>query len=176
MAEKQTYLETIEDIQALYGRLRDEHNLPHLRIQHAARRGTSPLLQMLSFSKIQATMKRDVFVGYFLSLNGPVPPASSGSFIEVVQQGQKCTFSTEELVNLNLRCQESLEEIFLLTARYYSSLYFSSFHWSIERPHSRSFAKRARGATRMRSQPHRCNLQTLRLHRYIYFSLTTTLR
>ena len=66
----------------------------------------------MSGLRLQYTAKR----GYFLScpLNTPPPP---NAFVQITKSGKKFNFSSEELLHLNMRTRESMEEIFMLTAR-----------------------------------------------------------
>ncbi len=58
-----------------------------------------------------------LLLGHFFTtpLSSPPPP---DAFIQISKQGRKWQFSSKELSNLNLRCRDSLEEIFMLTSRY----------------------------------------------------------
>lgn len=90
---RKTYSETIEDIHNLVNSYKDEYSIPSLKVNFSARRG--------HFLTMDAKAMK----------NNTLPPI----FIQVSRQKDKISCSTEDLIRLNQRNNDSLNEISLLS-------------------------------------------------------------
>lgn len=87
------------DMQLLLKHYREEYNIPTLKLQYNARRG------------------------HFFSLDESNVAILPDIFIQIVKKGKKLTASTEDLIRLNQRSNDSLSEISLMTERLLSIYY-----------------------------------------------------
>jgi DNA mismatch repair ATPase MutS len=97
---RRQYSETIEEINSLVKELQETTGISSLKLKHSLKRG------------------------YYLIMESKEKPTSHHVFIQVMKKKNSFHCSTENLISFNFKMKELLEEIFLLTEKYFSLLKF----------------------------------------------------
>jgi DNA mismatch repair protein MSH4 len=98
---RKSYSESIEDIHNLIQNYKQQYNLNSIKLQFNTRRG------------------------YFISFDKQNINNLQTIFIQISQQGKKINCSTEQLIRLNQRNNDSLQEILLMTEKIINDLIYS---------------------------------------------------